>query len=174
MKRVVIVGSSSCGKTTLANNISNKLGLEHKELDYFYWEPNWKEAALPVFRSRVEKFTSQDSWITDGNFASSAGDIVWSRATHIIWLDYSLPLIIKQFFIRSISRALKQEVLWTGCKETLWNSMFSPNSLLIWIIKNYKKNRVMFLKLAQSSDYPNASFLHFKRPAETEEFMKKL
>lgn len=36
MTKIVIIGSSSSGKTTLAKNISKKLDIDHQELDYFF------------------------------------------------------------------------------------------------------------------------------------------
>jgi adenylate kinase family enzyme len=174
MTKIVIIGSSSSGKTTLAKNISKKLDIDHQEARLFFWEENWKESKLEVFRERVNNFTNNDKWITDGNFASSVSDIVWARADTIIWLDYSLSRTLIQFFLRSIRRSFSGEELWHGNRETLWNSIFRPKSLFLWIITNYKRNRKRFLLLISSKKYPHISFLHFKSPKETESFLSKL
>ena len=126
MQRIVTIGSSSSGKTTLGKALSRKLNIEHKELDSFYWEANWKEASLDDFRKRVMLFVETKSWITDGNY-SQVIDIVWPRATHVIWLDYPFHIIMKQFFTRSVLRSLKREELWNGNRETLWDSILRPN-----------------------------------------------
>lgn len=170
MKRVVIVGSSSSGKTTLAKSLSKKLNIEHKELDSFYWEPNWTEAAIDDFRQRVDTFTQNKNWITDGNYRS-VRDIVWGRATYVIWLDYPFHIIIRQFFRRSIIRSISRQELWNGNKETLWNSILRPQSLLMWILKTYKHNKKRYSDLMQSEEFPHLKYLHFKHPEETKKFL---
>lgn len=166
-KRIVIIGSSSSGKSTLGNKLSSILNIPHRELDFFFWEENWTEASTEVFRSRVDNFTAQEQWIVDGNFATRVSDIAWARATHIIWLDYPLSLILKQFITRSITRSFKRELLWGKCRESLWNSILKPNSLLIWILKTYKRNRKRFTKLMNTFEFPNATFIHLRYPKET-------
>jgi adenylate kinase family enzyme len=54
-KRVVVVGVTSSGKSTLAEKLAKCFGLDCIELDALYWEPNWQATPLEVFRARVEK-----------------------------------------------------------------------------------------------------------------------
>lgn len=173
MERIVIIGSSSSGKTTFAKSLSEKLDIKHKELDFFYWEPNWTEATPENFRNRVDEFTSQSTWITDGNFGQIR-DLVWARATTIIWLDYPFKIIMKQFFKRSIIRSFKKEELWNGNRETLWNSILRPKSLLVWILRTYRRNKKCFSVLMESTEYSNAKYIQLKHPKETEQFLKNI
>ena len=48
-KRVVVVGVTSSGKSTLAEKLARCLGLNFIELDALNWEPNWQAAPLEVF-----------------------------------------------------------------------------------------------------------------------------
>jgi RimJ/RimL family protein N-acetyltransferase/adenylate kinase family enzyme len=171
--RIVIVGTSSSGKTTLAKNLSSTLEIPHKELDSFYWESNWTEADPEIFRERIQNFTQKEKWITDGNFFQ-VKDLVWGRATTVIWLDYPFLHIIKQFFTRSVRRSLSKEELWNGNTETFWNSIFSPNSLLMWILKSYRHNKVRIGTLLKSDEFPGTYFVRLKSPSETQEFLNKL
>jgi adenylate kinase family enzyme len=173
MKRIVIIGSSSSGKTTLGQTLSKRLNIEHQELDFFFWEPNWTQADPESFRQRVDPFTAKETWITDGNF-SQVRDLVWGRATSVIWLDYPFHIIIKQFFKRSIIRSFKKEKLWDKNTETLWNSMLRPDSLLMWILKTYKRNKKRYSALMDSKEFPNVKYIRLKNPKETEQFLNKL
>ena len=49
--RVVVVGVTSSGKSTLAEKLSKRFDLSYIELDALNWEPNWQAAPLEVFRS---------------------------------------------------------------------------------------------------------------------------
>jgi shikimate kinase len=77
--RIVIVGTTSSGKSTLANRLAKLLHADFIELDALHWEPNWVEAPNEVFRARVETATRSLSWVAAGNY-HVARDIVWSRA----------------------------------------------------------------------------------------------
>ena len=46
LRRVVVVGTSCSGKTTLANSLSGKQGSPHIELAAIHWLPDW--VPLPV------------------------------------------------------------------------------------------------------------------------------
>ena len=91
--RLVVIGVSGSGKTTFAGQIARKLSLPHIELDALYWEPDWQASSRPVFRGRVQAATAAEAWVVDGNYSHSR-DIVWSRASHLVWLDYSLPRVM--------------------------------------------------------------------------------
>lgn len=173
LKRIVIIGTSSSGKTTLARKISSKLKIEHQELDSFFWKQNWQESELEEFRQKVDSFTNKDLWITVGNF-SKVRDLVWTRATHIIWLDYPLSVILPQFFKRSLLRSIKREILWGTNRETLWNSILKPNSLLIWILKTFQRNKKQYQELLNSADFKHVTFLKFEHPRDTQDFVDKL
>jgi adenylate kinase family enzyme len=47
-KRIVVIGTTSSGKSTLAKQLAEKIGGDYIELDALYWEPNWVAAELEV------------------------------------------------------------------------------------------------------------------------------
>ena len=43
-RRIAVVGTTSSGKSTLAEKLAQKIGADFIELDALHWEPNWVEA----------------------------------------------------------------------------------------------------------------------------------
>ncbi len=86
-RKIVVIGSTGSGKTTLALRISEQLQIPHIELDALYWGPNWTETPQDIFREKVAVALAGDEWVVDGNYTKTY-DIVWGRADTIIWLDY--------------------------------------------------------------------------------------
>jgi len=103
-RRIVVVGTTGSGKTTLAGELARRLEVPHVELDALHWEPGWTEAPTDLFRERVTHALSGEAWVADGNY-SAVRDIVWSRADTIVWLDYSLPTMLYRLARRTFRSA---------------------------------------------------------------------
>ena len=81
--RVVVVGTSGSGKTTVSRQIATLYGVPHIELDGYMHLPNWTQSTPQVFQERVSKALSGNGWVTDGNY-HQVRDITWGRATTIV------------------------------------------------------------------------------------------
>src|SRR5919199_236026 len=88
-KRILILGRTGSGKTTLARELTAALGVPHIELDSLYFGPDFTTAPLPVLRERTSEAIAGERWVTDGN-KRAVRDLVWPRADTVIWLDYSV------------------------------------------------------------------------------------
>jgi adenylate kinase family enzyme len=169
-QRISIVGTSGSGKTTLAKNISQQLQIPHIELDALHWEPNWTEATDQVFRDRVSAALKGDRWVVDGNY-SKVRDLVWGRSDTVVFLDYPFVTVLGQLLRRTIGRSLNQEELWSGNRESIRKSFFSQDSILVWMLKTYSKNRRKYPALLQQSEYKHLSFVHLRSPKITEQWL---
>jgi len=58
--RVVVIGSSCCGKSTTGARLAAKLGHPFVELDELFWGPNWQP-------KRPEQFASLARLAAAGN-----------------------------------------------------------------------------------------------------------
>ena len=90
LSRIVVIGTSGSGKTAMASDLSEILGAPHVEFDAYRHGPNWTETPDETFRKQLAEALSADKWVADGNY-SVARDVVWPRATVVIWLDLLFP-----------------------------------------------------------------------------------
>lgn len=172
-RRISVVGTSGSGKTTTASLIARRLGIDHIELDALHWEPNWAEAALEVFRERVSQALSGETWVVDGNY-NKTRDIVWNRADTVVWLDYTLPVILRQLVQRTMRRSLTQEELWGGNRETLSKALFSRESILLWALKTYRRRKREYPTLLSQPEYAHLKLVRLRSPRETREWLSTL
>jgi adenylate kinase family enzyme len=141
VRRIVVIGTTGSGKTTLAERLAAQTGLRVVELDALFWGRDWQPAPLELFRHRVERETRDDGWIVVGNYGQ-VRDIVWPNADTLIWLDLPLSLVMWRLVRRTVRRAATREELWgTGNRETFRNSFLSRQSLLLWALKTHRRNR---------------------------------
>jgi adenylate kinase family enzyme len=135
--RVAVVGTSCSGKSTFAAKLAHRLDVPHIELDANYWGPNWTPIEAKQFRQRVDELTSQPGWVCDGNY-SVVRDIVWQRATTVIWLNYSLPVVIGRAMRRTLKRCIYKVPLFAENRETFRLSFFSRDSILLWVLRTHR------------------------------------
>lgn len=141
MQRVNVVGTSCSGKTTLARAIGRRLGLPHTELDALFWGPAWTPVPDELFRRRVSEAAAGQSWVIDGGY-STIRPIVWARADTIVWLDYSMPLVLWRWARRTVIRIRTRQEFWPGSgnRESLRNA-FRSDGLLWWILRTHRRRR---------------------------------
>ncbi|THD77373.1 MAG: AAA family ATPase [Phenylobacterium sp.] len=114
--RLVVVGCSGSGKTTMARALARALDLPHVELDALNWEPGWRaltEEDPAAFFARVAAAAEGERWVMDGNYTKTR-DAHWSRATAIIWMDTPRGRVMRQVVWRSLTRAIGKRELWAG------------------------------------------------------------
>ncbi len=171
-QRIVVIGTTSSGKSTLAKILAEKMGGDYIELDALYWEPNWVEAKVEVFRERVETATSSQVWVVAGNYRR-VRDLIWPKAQAVIWLDYSLPLLFWRLLTRTIRRWATQEELWNGNRETFWwhFKFWSEESLFHWLFKTYWRRKREIPVLLSLEEHAHLKVFHFQTPQETEDWL---
>ena len=164
--RIAIIGTSGVGKTTLARRLSGRLDIPHIELDALHWKPNWEPAPDEEFRERVGEATAASSWISDGNY-KVVRELVWGRATHVVWLDYPFPLILGRLLVRTFRRGIWREPLYNGNRESLWTAFFDRESVLLWAIQSHPRNQREFSERLRSQ-LTDRTVLRLRRPREAE------
>ncbi|NQY64279.1 MAG: adenylate kinase [Alteromonadaceae bacterium] len=173
MKKIVIIGTSCSGKSTLAVKLSKILKFDHIELDELHWLPNWQEREDTEFCRLVDSKTSGDSWVVSGNYSASR-DILWDKADTIIWLNYPFTLIFYRALVRCFVRASTRQKLFAGNVETFRHSFLSKESILLWVLKTYHANKRKYLKLLNSGMTKNKQVFIFKKQNQLDQYLSNL
>ena len=172
-KRIVVVGTSGSGKTTLARALAAKLGVPHVETDALHWGENWTPVPFETFSERIEKALAGEAWVIDGNY-SRTRPYVWSRATTLVWLDYSLPVIMSRLIRRTTRRVITREELWSGNRENLKTTLFTKDSILWWALTTYQRRRREYPELLAQPEYAHLEVFHFKSPRAAGRWLSQL
>ena len=71
LRRVVVLGSSGAGKSTVAAALAQRTGLPLVHLDEHFWQPGWRMPAEQPWRQAQRRLVSAPTWVLDGNYSST-------------------------------------------------------------------------------------------------------
>jgi len=167
--RIVVVGTSGAGKTTLARRIAALLDLPHIELDAFNWQSGWRDLTRhdpEEFVRRVAEAIEPEAWVVDGNYGP-VRDMVWPRATHLVWLDYERPVIMARVISRTFVRALLRTELWAGNRER-WRHLLRPSHPIRWAWSTWERRRRETAERLAQRECAHLVVLRLRRPSEAQ------
>ena len=173
--RIVVVGTSGAGKTTLARRIAALLELSHIELDAINWQSGWRDLTRhdpEEFVRRVAEAIEPEAWVVDGNYGP-VRDRVWQRATHLVWLDYERPVIMARVISRTLFRVLLRTELWAGNRER-WRHLLRPSHPIRWAWSTWERRRGETGELLVRRECAHLVVLRLRRPSEVQQALDLL
>lgn len=164
MKRVLVIGCSGGGKSTLARALGAKLALPVVHLDVLFWKPGWVESTYDEFRPKVAAAVAEDRWIVDGNF-SRTFDIRLPRADTIVWVDQPRRVCLWRAFRRTMTQFGETRAdLAPGCPEKIDPAFYR----FIW---NFKKTHDAMIEEGLARDAAHAQIFRLRSDKEIAAFL---
>ena len=170
-QRINVVGTTGAGKTTVARRLSEILCIPHVEIDALFWGPNWGRAPADILAQRVAEATSPGRWVVDGNY-SVVRDLIWPKATGIVWLDYPFPVVFLRLLSRTVRRVFFKEDLWNGNRERFHAQFMSRDSLFLWALRTHRRRRKQLGALLQQPEYAHLEVVRLRSSKQTTRWLQ--
>jgi adenylate kinase family enzyme len=168
-QRILVVGDSNSGKSTLAARLASELDIPFVELDALYWLPDWQERSTEDFRRLLREHLPADgTWAAAGNYSLHGH---WPRADTIVWLDYPLRITLPRIIRRSWRRWRSRELLWGTNHERFADQLMlwdKKKSLVAWSVTHHRLRRRAFAAATNDPRLAHVAFTRLERPRETE------
>lgn len=104
MRRVHIVGGAGSGKTTLAQSLSERLGVPRYDLDLIGYEGGaGAKRELQSKRDDVQRIAALPGWVTEGIFLWWIEEL-FQQADLVVWLDVPFRVAAWRIFLRHVKR----------------------------------------------------------------------
>jgi adenylate kinase family enzyme len=129
-RRVLVSGASGAGKTWLAAEIAQRLGLPHTEIDALYHGPGWEPR--DEFVADVRALAAREEWAVEWQY-TQVRDLLADRADLVVWLDLPRWRVLSQVTRRTLRRRLRRQALWNGNLEPPLRTIFTdPEHIIRW------------------------------------------
>jgi adenylate kinase family enzyme len=137
--RIVVLGTSGAGKTTVARRLAGRYGLAPIELDDVSTGPGWTTIPAAELRARVLAALQAPDWIVDGNYERALGPLVLERADTAVWLDLPLRVSLARMARRTWRRVRDRALDAHGNRER-WR--LAHLSWVVWEVRSHLRRRV--------------------------------
>ncbi len=174
MNKVNVIGTSGSGKSTFAKRLAQKLNTPRLEMDAIFWGKDWYWPSDEEFFANLEARLAVSAWVLDGNYTRTI-PVKWREVDTLIWIDFSFKRTLFQAIKRAVTRASKRQELWpnTGNRES-FKKLFSKDSIVLWTLKTYRKNKTKYVAIKNNPAYQHISFIRLTSPKECELFLDTL
>lgn len=168
-RRIAVVGGSGSGKTYVAQQLAERLGIPFVSNDHIIWRPNWTETPHADRPRLFAEALAGDAFAFDGNFGSmkdAEDKLILSRLDTIVWLDLPLRSVFPQLLWRTIARAWTKEELWHGNRESWRLSFFSRDSILLWSLRTHQRYRRIYAGRLDDPRFADLTRIRLRRRRE--------
>jgi hypothetical protein len=173
--RILILGRTGSGKTTLARQLAAALGVPHVELDSLYFGPDFSTAPVSVLRERTEAAVAGDRWVTDGN-KRAVRDVVWPRADTVIWLDYPMYVTLWRLVKRARRRtsALSSQAAQAGRRTELPKQLLAAARGVLTALRSHRGQRREYPQLFGQPANQHLAVARLRSPRATRQWMTRV
>lgn len=177
LNRVVVVGSSGSGKTTVAREVAVRRGLPNLEMDSVRHANGWDSTPEAEFQRIPAEFTSQDRWVVDGNYPGHGiPEIVWPRADTFVWTDPPKRVVMSRVIRRTLTRMITGEELWHGLREPKTNlySLDPYKNIIVWTWTRYDRIKERYERVVSDGTWDHAAVHRLQTRRDVNAFLDVL
>lgn len=174
--RILVLGRTGSGKTTLARRLAAALDVPHVELDALYFGPGFSRAPLEVLRERTSAAIAADRWVTDGN-KSAVRDLVWPRADTVVWLDYPFAVSVWRLGKRAVQRTsslTKQAQSEPGTAKSLPAQLLAAAQGVLRALRSHRGQRRRYPAMLAEPQHRHLAVVRLRTPWATRAWLKRV
>ncbi len=154
-RRIMVLGPTNSGKSTLAESVAVHLGVPAVHLDQFRHlaGTDWQQRPDAEFKLLHDESVAMDAWVMDGSYSKLMPPRL-ARATGIIVLDDTLLVRTARYFRRTLFQKRRPGGLDGNRDSIKWE-------MLVWLWKTRDKSGDA-RRLAHETGLPHI-FVHNRR-----------
>lgn len=169
MRRVLVSGISGAGKSTLARRVAAILDLPYTELDALHHGAGWVKR--PEFEDDARRLATTDAWVTEDQYQSFIGDLLWTRADTLLWLDLPRSVVMRRVVTRTAARLLTRRRIYNGNRER-WRDLPTEGHPIRWAWAQHARRSERTAELVEQ--HSHLQVVRFRSPGEVAAWLRDL
>lgn len=167
-RRIVVLGCSGGGKSTLSRKLSEKLDLPYISMDReFFWLPGWQLRERNESLSLMTKAAAGERWVMDGTSPRTLS-VRLARADLVIWVRMPRLLCIRRVIGRRIEYAGRSRPeMADGCPERIALDFLR----YIW---NFERTETPKIEQELERHAADVPLIMLRKPADTAALLAQL
>jgi adenylate kinase family enzyme len=169
-KRIVILGPSGTGKTTLCRILGEKFNISTLHLDSIYWIRDWNHLNKEQFQTKMSNYLKKhDEWVIDGNYTNNL-HFKWrlQLASTIILLDYGQQCALKGIHERAKKfKHTTRSDMAEGCIEGI-------DQVFLKYVSTFSREKIPWLKAIINKYGSNKEIYVFRSRKELNKWLETL
>jgi adenylate kinase family enzyme len=147
--RIVIMGPSTAGKSTLAQALSDRLGIPAIHLDQLHHQPHtdWVPRPREDFHALQRHAIARESWVMDGNYSALLPERL-ARATGAIVLDEGHWMRLARYGRRTLFERNRAGALEGNRDSIKW-------SMIHWVLVGSRHNGARYREFVDATGLPH-------------------
>ena len=148
-RRIMVLGLTNSGKSTLAVALSDRLGVPPIHLDQLQHRPNtnWEQRPEAEFAALHDAAILAPEWIVDGSYSRVMPQRL-ARATGIIVVTDSLVIRYRRYFARTLFQKVRETPEWKDfmAKGAFSQSFMSGDEFKAWVANAETQHKDLMTK----------------------------
>lgn len=153
IKKILIIGGTGMGKSTLADNIGKQLDLPICHIDAIHFKENWIERDVKERDEIIRRKINEPKWILDGLYKSTLKESI-EKADLVVILWFSKLTQLKGIIKRHLKNYGKERNDIPGCVDKLDVKFIrftldfkkKNKSIIENILRENNKNKILIFK----------------------------
>jgi len=170
-RRILIVGVTGSGKSTLGRAIEARTGIPHIEMDALHWGEGWTER--PQFRTEARAAAASDAWVAELQYTRVLGALFLERADTLVWLDLPPWVSLTQLTRRTVRSWRRREMKWGVVREPApWTILTDDEHIIRWWFRTWRKPAQRVPRYA--AEHPQLQVVRLRSRREVREWVDRL
>jgi adenylate kinase family enzyme len=158
VRHIAILGAAGAGKSWLARELAEALGIPVIHLDRLYWKPGWVPTPDPEWEALQRREVTRVSWIADGVQEGRVSPDLWlDAADTIVFIDASPGTSIWRVTRRRFDGTPGPEMP-ADCKPAPFYRAFPKFLRFLWVYRTRVRAEVL-ADLARRKDHQHVAIL---------------
>lgn len=171
LERIAVTGGPGAGKTTLARDLSERMGLPFVEFESFYHAPGW--TVRPTWQEDVLAYVERPAWAIEWQ-GEEVRERMTSRLQVLVWLDHPRLFTVARTVVRTVKRRFGHGSAIAGgnVEGPLWTFFTDSDHIVRESWRRHPVMRARVLRVIDEDRHPGLVIVRLRGQRQVDRWLR--